>query len=117
MYAPYLPEHIKKFISTLYNVIEKNYASCDFNVRKLVDLIALSERQLQRKIKQIFNLTPAEFIRNYRLHKAKSLLLAGKPIACVADMVGFNSPNYFSRCFKQVFNASPTEFISQVFPD
>jgi len=115
LHAPYLPEHVKKFIDKLNVIIEKNYASCEFNVRKLVNLIALSERQLQRKIKHIFNLTPAEFIRHYRLYKAKPLLIDGKPIAHVADLVGFTSANYFTRCFKQLFDVTPTEFIAQLF--
>lgn len=115
LHAPYLPEHVKKFIDKLNILIEKHYKSCEFNVRKLVSLIALSERQLQRKIKYIFDLTPAEFIRNYRLYKAKPLLIDGKPIANVADMVGFTSANYFTRCFKLLFGITPTQFIEQLF--
>ena len=115
LHAPYLPEHVKKFIDKLFQVIEKHYTAYDFTVKKLVSLIALSERQLQRKVKYIFNLTPAEFIRHYRLHKAKPLLIEGKPVASVAYMVGFSSPNYFSRCFKEVFGLTPSDFIAQLF--
>ena len=47
------------------------------------------------------------------LQKAKELLLMGKSILSVADLVGFNSSSYFSRSFKSTFEQSPSEFIQE----
>ena len=106
-------ERDQKFIERLNQLVEKNYADSEFCVEKLVDSFAMSERQLQRKLKALFNQTPAEYIRNYRLLKAKELLLAGKSISLTSDLVGFNSSSYFSRSFKTAFGQSPKEFITQ----
>jgi DNA-binding response OmpR family regulator len=107
----YTSEREKKFIDKLNQIVEKNYIDSDFTVEQLVDQIAMSERQLQRKLKATFNQTPAEFIRYFRLQKSKELLLTGKSISNVADLVGFNSSSYFSRSFKATFEQSPSEFI------
>lgn len=106
-------ERDQKFIERLEQLVEKNYADNEFNVEKLVGSVAMSERQLQRKLKAIFNQTPAEYIRNFRLLKAKQLLLEGKSISLTSDLVGFNSSSYFSRSFKTAFGQSPKEFITQ----
>ncbi|TMP45339.1 MULTISPECIES: two-component regulator propeller domain-containing protein [unclassified Pseudoalteromonas] len=106
-------ERDQKFIERLNQLVEKNYADSEFCVEKLVDSIAMSERQLQRKLKALFNQTPAEYIRNYRLLKAKELLIEGKSISLTSDLVGFNSSSYFSRSFKTAFGQSPKEFITQ----
>lgn len=106
-------ERDQKFIQRLNQLVDKNYADCEFNVEKLVNSVPMSERQLQRKLKAIFNQTPAEYIRNYRLLKAKELLLEGKSISLTSDLVGFNSSSYFSRSFKTAFGQSPKEFITQ----
>jgi len=105
-------EREQRFVDRLNLALEQNYQDSLFNVEKLVDVAAMSERQLQRKLKALFNQTPAEYIRNYRLIKAKELLLAGKTISFVSDTVGFNSSSYFSRSFKAAFGQSPKEFIS-----
>jgi ligand-binding sensor domain-containing protein/signal transduction histidine kinase/DNA-binding response OmpR family regulator len=109
----YTTERDKNFIEKLNQIVEQNYIESDFSVEQLVDKIAMSERQLQRKLKALFNQTPAEFIRYYRLQKSKELLLAGKSISNVADLVGFNSSSYFSRSFKATFEQSPSEFIQE----
>ncbi|MBL4941453.1 MAG: response regulator [Colwellia sp.] len=109
----YTSDRDKNFIEKLNNIVEKNYIDSTFTVEQLVDQIAMSERQLQRKLKAIFNQTPAEFIRYFRLQKSKELLLAGKSISNVADLVGFNSSSYFSRSFKSSFEQSPSEYIQE----
>ena len=107
----YISERDKHFNEKLNKIVEENYSDNGFSVEQLVDQIAMSERQLQRKLKAVFNQTPAEFIRYYRLQKSKELLLVGKSISNVADLVGFNSSSYFSRSFRSTFNQSPSEFI------
>lgn len=106
-------ERDKAFCQRLENILAKHYLDHSFNVEELVSKVALSERQLQRKLKAIYEQTPAEFIRSYRLNKAKELLLEGKSISLTSDLVGFNSSSYFSRSFKTAFGLSPKEFITQ----
>jgi len=107
-----ISERDQKFITRLNDTVERRYTDSEFNVEQLVDAVAMSERQLQRKLKALFNQTPAEYIRNFRLVKAKALLLEGKSISLTSDLVGFNSSSYFSRSFKSAFGQSPKDFIA-----
>jgi ligand-binding sensor domain-containing protein/signal transduction histidine kinase/CheY-like chemotaxis protein/AraC-like DNA-binding protein len=110
----YISERDKRFCERLNELIDTYYPNSEFGVEQLVSRIAMSERQLQRKLKALFNQTPAEYLRNYRLVKAKELLLEGKSITIVSDLVGFNSASYFSRSFKAAFEMSPSEFIQNI---
>ncbi len=98
-----------KFISTMEATLKANSHFSSFDTKSLAYQLSVSERQLQRKVKGIFGKTPAEYIRSYRLERARSLLLQGKPIYQVCELVGFSSTSYFSRSFKAKFGSSPSE--------
>jgi len=60
-----------------------------------------------RCVKQNIN----EFINNLRIDEAKSYLAnTSLPIKVIADRVGFNDPNYFSKVFKHITGTSPTMY-------
>ncbi len=99
------------FLNKLENIIANSYQDSSFSVATLIAEIGITERQLQRKFKRLFQQKPATYIRDYRLQKAKELLLKGQPIAVISDNVGFNSQSYFSQSFKITFGQSPKDFI------
>jgi AraC-like DNA-binding protein len=72
--------------------------------------MAMSGRHLQRKLKSIADQKPVEYLRAYRLRKARKLLETGQLVSQVADAVGFSSPAYFTSCFKACFGLTPSEF-------
>ena len=106
-----LPERELKFLSALERHVALHFADPELDTASLAAQLAMSDRQLQRKVKALLNQTPAEYIREYRLHRAKELLLQGKPVALVSDLVGFASSSHFSKCFKGAFQQSPSEFM------
>lgn len=55
-------------------------------------------------------MTPTEYLRRFRLEKAKLLLAEGKTANIASFEVGFASHSYFGRCFKAQFGVSPREF-------
>lgn len=91
----------------------KHYQDAEFDVTQLAKALACSERQLQRKFKCIFGLSPNTHIKNFRLQKAKELVLAGERASNVAFQCGFNSPSYFSQCFKRKYGKSPIQYREQ----
>jgi YesN/AraC family two-component response regulator len=99
------------FLNKLDNIIANSYHDSGFSVATLIVEIGITERQLQRKFKRLFQQKPATYIRDYRLQKAKELLLKGQTIAVISDNVGFNSQSYFSQSFKTAFGQSPKDFI------
>lgn len=66
-------------------------------------------------MKELFGLTPSEFIRNMRLRKACDLLKQGDiDISQIAYSVGFTSQPHFSTAFKRFTGFSPSEYRANV---
>jgi AraC-like DNA-binding protein len=72
--------------------------------------MAVSDRQLQRKTKALIDQNPMDLLREFRLNKAKELLMDGYQVSQVSDHCGFNSLSYFSQCFKAQFGMSPKKY-------
>ncbi|MCC2607967.1 ATP-binding protein [Planctobacterium marinum] len=107
----------QQFLDKLQGISEKYYQDESFAPSQLASELALSERQLQRKLKAALNMTPGEYLREYRLLKSRELLAQGMPIGRVAEEVGFANQNYFTRCFKQQCGQTPSEYQKSVNPE
>ena len=44
--------------------------------------------------------------------QAKNLLIGGHGVSQVADELGFEYPNHFTRLFKQATGMTPSQFLS-----
>jgi AraC-like DNA-binding protein len=79
----------------------------------LAEELAVSQRQLFRIVEKYTGLTPNRYIRNLRLHKARTLLrnYAYKTVNEIAQAVGIRDPYYFSRLFKKEFGVMPKELL------
>ncbi len=81
----------------------------DIGVNTLCEVVGISRRHLQRKLRVIINKSPGQFINFIKLHYAKELLQNQRlSIAEVAFRIGL-SPSYFSKKFKEEFGISPSE--------
>ncbi|MDO6695717.1 response regulator [Aliiglaciecola sp. 3_MG-2023] len=94
--------------------LEDNYKDNTCNRGRAVVDLAISERQLTRKLTAFTNSSFTELLRRYRLLKARSDLLNGKQITETAFNVGFSSPAYFSNQFKKEFGLSPKAFMKKM---
>ena len=104
----------EQFIQKLHKIMEENLSNTQFNLDYLSQEIGMSKATLYRKVKSITDLTPNEFIRNYRLEVAAKLLQETQlPISEVFVSIGFNSIAYFSTCFKNRYGVAPTEYMAR----
>ncbi len=110
-YTRLTPEQL--FNKKLSSVLKQNYADSLFSISKLAKLMALSERQLQRKCNDFYGKGPSFFLKKFRLNKAKLFLHEGMSITQTAELSGFDTPSYFSRCFSKAFHLSPKKFAQQ----
>ncbi|MEW7281271.1 helix-turn-helix domain-containing protein [Aquimarina sp. 2201CG1-2-11] len=87
--------------------------SSQVNLQDLSYKLAISERQLHRKIKNLLHLTPNKYIRILKLYKAKELLskFMYNTVSEVAYAVGYYDTHYFSKLFYQHYGITPKEFI------
>ncbi len=99
-----------KFLTRLEAVVAELYADPALDIYLLADKMAMSERQLQRKVKVLLGTNPNNFIREFRLNKAKERLKSGAQVGVVAFDVGFSSQTYFGRCFKDAFGCTPKQY-------
>ena len=71
----------------------------------------ISKSQLYRKLKELVDLSPVEFVRSIRLEKAAhSLKTTNLTVQEIMYSVGFNNKSYFYREFGKKYGMSPKEF-------
>lgn len=88
--------------------IRKHYKE-DISIENLASVAHLSISALERRFKKHLQKTPKQFIREYRLEKARKLLIDTRlPIAEIAFECGFSDHSYFSRHFKLMFDEMPS---------
>ena len=104
----------EEFLKKINEVILANIENELFGVSELADQLHMSQSSLLRKIKAISELTPNGYIRLVRLKKSAELLSDGlHSIAEISEMVGFNSPSYFTKCFQKHFGELPKDFVKK----
>lgn len=91
-------------------LIEENLTNEDFGVEELASSIGYSRSHLHRKLHKQAGKTISQYIREYRLEKALTILREKDlNVSEVAFMVGFGSATYFSKSFTAYFGFRPSE--------
>ncbi|MEL6924210.1 MAG: ATP-binding protein, partial [Bacteroidota bacterium] len=100
----------ERFLQQLLDTIEAELSNPQFDVSTLSQKMAMSKSQLNRKMKAVLNKSPNQFIRSYRLAKAKELIQnTHLSLTEIAYDTGFSSLAYFSKCFSDEFGHAPSE--------
>lgn len=104
------PDIEDAFVQKVKNNILERLSDPELTVETLCRSLALSQRQLHRKLTALTGKNAIQFIRAIRLARAKELL-ADKTmnVSEVAFEVGFDDPKYFSRVFTEEFGVPPSK--------
>jgi signal transduction histidine kinase/ligand-binding sensor domain-containing protein/DNA-binding response OmpR family regulator len=105
-----------RFIRQLCLQIEKHISDSAYSVDQLSADMNMSRVGLYKKILPLTGKSPVEYIRYYRLQKARPLLESQLSIAEVAYQVGFSNPKHFSKYFKQEFDILPSVYALEKAP-
>ncbi len=105
-----LPKRDQVFVNKLNQLIVKKYKNPLYLRPQLASDMAVSERQLQRKLKALIDKNPMDLLREYRLSQAAIMLKDGYQVGITSDECGFNSVAYFSQCFKAQYGVSPKAY-------
>ncbi len=109
-HSPIDEELMQKITALIESNLSENYLTTSFLCQEL----GMSSSKLYRKIKELTDLAPNEFIRTVRLKKAAILLRSLRyNVSEVSNMTGFNDPLYFSRCFKKQFGFPPSNLLKK----
>ena len=110
MVAGYLNKN-EQFIQTLTAFMEKNMGNMDISVDDLMTTMGMSRSSLTRKMHELFNLSPKDFLQAARIKHACSLLTqTDLSVKEVAYACGFSNPHYFATCFKASTTLTPSEY-------
>jgi AraC-like DNA-binding protein len=102
------------FVNRLIDTTESIWNDPNFDVGVFGKQVGLSRSQFYRKVSSITGLSPNDFIKEFRLEKALSLIEKQQGnVAQIAFGVGFNSPSYFSKCFQKRFGVLPSILVSK----
>ena len=96
------------------DAILENLGNGSFGVNELSAHIGISRVHLNRKLKELLNITTVNLIKTIKMKQAAKLLVERRlNVADVAYKLGFSSHSYFSSHFREYFGISPTEFVAK----
>lgn len=99
------------FIMQILEIVENNLQNPEFNVKKLAEMLNMSQPTLYRRVKLLTNYTIIELIRGVRLKCSAELLRMKKySIQEVAEMVGYNDAPTFRKHFVDFYGTTPSTF-------
>lgn len=79
--------------------------------KTIADKLNMSERNVTREFKRIFNMTPSQMLATIRVDLASRLLInTNRTLADISSSVGYQSPFSFSRIFKKYVGAAPEHY-------
>jgi AraC-type DNA-binding domain-containing proteins len=105
---------IQVYVEHAMEFIEHNYAS-NIKVNDIANYVCINRSHLTRIFKAVLSVSPQQYIINYRLDKACTLLkTTAYPINTIAAMVGYEDPLTFSKVFKAFRNESPKAYRSNM---
>lgn len=91
-------------------LLDLNIENPQFGISNLCRTIGISRAQLYRKFKALNGRTLHDYIRFYRLTRARELLLSTRlNVSEVAYKTGFTNVSHFSRIFAEEFGTQPRD--------
>ena len=96
-------------MGAIYNYIHASYNDTP-DVNKVAASVHLSTPAFCRYFKKQTNMTFTEFVGQYRITQAKTLLLQDISVSEACYEVGFESLSYFNKLFKKITGENPSAF-------
>ena len=101
--------HKQKYSSMIKDYIHNHYSE-DIGLKQIADSIGITETYLSTVFKEETGSTVSNYLSNFRIEKAKELLLQNVDIKFLYSAVGFKSYNYFFSTFKKVVGCTPRQY-------
>lgn len=94
--------------------LEEHYHESTLKIEEMVAQSNLGRTSYYNQLKSLTDMSPKEFISDFRLKKAAMFLEnTNEPISEVAYKYGFNDPVYFTKLFKTKMNMTPSKYLEQ----
>ncbi len=107
-------ERDREFLAQIEEIAERQIANPHFSVNDLARAAYMSRSVLFARIKSLTGTTPNNYFKTLRLRRAATLLREGQhKIGEICDLVGFNTPSYFAKCFGEHYGVMPREYAAR----
>ncbi|WP_407333738.1 AraC family transcriptional regulator N-terminal domain-containing protein [Enterovibrio sp. 27052020O] len=100
-------------IAPVVHYLEENFER-SLDIDEIASVAGMSSSTLHEHFRKVTSVSPIQYVKSLRLHKARSMLSSGFQVAEVCYGVGYSSPSQFSREFKRYFGFTPSEARSSV---
>lgn len=107
-----LSQEDRLWLEQLEETVKDQMGAFDFTIERLGFHMAISRRQLSRKVKAITGLTVHQYVQEIKLNEAKRLLenQSKTTVKAVAYELGMKDVKHFSRLYLQRFGKRPSDF-------
>lgn len=103
------PSRNSRYVKLVRDFIEKHYQE-DVSLEEIAAEVGLSVSHLSSVFKTEMGQNINSYLTNFRIEKAKQLLIQNTDIKHIYSLVGFNNYNYFFVIFKRHVGCTPTEY-------
>lgn len=108
-----LEKQISEVTQEVIEMVRKDYTK-DITLKMVADTLHLNAVYLGQLFKKEMNNSFSQYLNQIRIKKAQQLLLySNQNINEIADEIGYNNTNYFSKMFKKLNGITPKEFREQ----
>lgn len=91
--------------------LQHNYMMYDISLDSVSAILNINASYFSTQFKRTFGVNFVDYLTDLRINAAKELLADPmRPAAEIANMVGYESANYFARSFKKRTGMTPTEY-------
>ena len=85
-----------------------------WTLASLAERAGMSRARFAAAFRETVGVTPGDYLAEWRMNVSCTLLRQGRPVAVVADQVGYGSPNALARAFRARIGCAPREWLAQV---
>jgi signal transduction histidine kinase/AraC-like DNA-binding protein/ligand-binding sensor domain-containing protein len=110
-YGKLVHQEDREFISSVIKIINDNLSNPDLGPEFIGARLKMSARNLWRQFRRILNVTPNQFIKDYRFSYAAKLLVATDlSVKEILLKMGISNKSYFHNEFFKRYNTTPLHY-------
>lgn len=87
-----------------------------WGLEEMAEIALMSRSKFAELFKKLVGQSPGDYLIDWRITIAKSLLQQGKPVSLVANTVGYENGSALARVFRKKLSLSPKEWLERTQP-
>lgn len=108
--SPFQPAELEQERIYPAILLVKDQYGGQITVEQMAERCAMAPSTFFREFRRTIQMTPMQYLQNYRLQQATQLLLEKHTLARIAERCGFYDEFHLSRNFKRRYGVSPREY-------